>query len=43
MKNEIVKIEYESPEIIVEIVEDDIITLSIGGEDKFSWVGPIVP
>lgn len=42
MNNEIVKIEYESPEIIVEIVEEDIITFSFGG-DKFSWVGPIVP
>lgn len=33
------KKEYESPEIIVTVVEDDILTLS---EDKISWEGPIV-
>ena len=34
-----VKQEYVSPEIIVTVVENDIITLS---EDKISWEGPIV-
>jgi len=39
MNNEIVKQEYVSPEIIVTIVENDIITFS---EDTISWEGPIV-
>ena len=39
MNNEIVKQEYVSPEIIVTVVENDIITFS---EDKISWEGPIV-
>ena len=34
-----VKKEYVSPEIIVTVVKDDVITLS---EDKISWEGPIV-
>jgi hypothetical protein len=33
------KQEYVSPEIIVTVVADDVITLS---EDKISWEGPIV-
>ena len=43
MNHEAAKHEYFSPEIIIEVFEDDIITLSLGGEDKFSWTGPIIP
>lgn len=39
MNNENNRTEYQSPEIIVTIVENDVITLS---EDKISWEGPIV-
>ena len=37
--NNNVKQEYVSPEIVVTVVENDIITFS---EDKISWEGPIV-